>query len=80
MQTIGIIGGMSWHSTINYYKIINSRVQEALGGHHSARVLIDSLDFDEVRARHRFGHRGSGPRRLGRGDAGGERELPGRRG
>ena len=50
MQTIGIIGGMSWYSTINYYKIINSRVQEALGGHHSARVLIDSLDFDEVRA------------------------------
>lgn len=50
MQTIGIIGGMSWYSTINYYKIINTRVQEALGGHHSARVLIDSLDFEEVRA------------------------------
>ena len=50
VQTIGIIGGMSWYSTINYYRIINAQVQEALGGHHSARVLIDSLDFDEVRA------------------------------
>ena len=50
MQTIGIIGGMSWYSTINYYRIINAQVQEALGGHHSARVLIDSLDFDAVRA------------------------------
>lgn len=50
MQTIGIIGGMSWYSTINYYRLINARVQEALGGHHSARIVIDSLDFDEVRA------------------------------
>lgn len=50
MRTIGIIGGMSWYSTINYYRIINTRVQEALGGHHSARVMIDSLDFDTVRA------------------------------
>ena len=50
MQTIGIIGGMSWYSTINYYRIINARVQEVLGGHHSARILIDSLDFDAVRA------------------------------
>ncbi|QIK72519.1 amino acid racemase [Propioniciclava coleopterorum] len=50
MQTIGIIGGMSWYSTINYYRIINAKVQEALGGHHSAKIMIDSLDFDEVRA------------------------------
>lgn len=50
MQTIGIIGGMSWYSTINYYRIINAGVQEALGGHHSARIVIDSLDFDEIRA------------------------------
>lgn len=49
MRTIGIIGGMSWYSTINYYRIINSVVQEELGGHHSARILIDSLDFDTVR-------------------------------
>lgn len=50
MQTIGIIGGMSWYSTINYYRIINARVQDALGGHHSAQIMIDSLDFEEVRA------------------------------
>ncbi len=50
MATIGIIGGMSWYSTINYYRIINQVVQEHLGGHHSARILIESLDFDTVRA------------------------------
>lgn len=50
MQTIGIIGGMSWYSTINYYRIINTAVQERLGGHRSARIVLDSLDFAEVRA------------------------------
>lgn len=50
MATIGIIGGMSWYSTINYYRIINQVVQQQRGGHHSARILIESLDFDTVRA------------------------------
>ncbi|QCR19148.1 aspartate/glutamate racemase family protein [Agrococcus sp. SGAir0287] len=49
MDTIGLIGGMSWHSTLDYYRAINARVAEALGGHHSARILLTSLDFDAVR-------------------------------
>ena len=50
MRTIGIIRGMSWHSTINYYRLINAAVADRLGGHHSAKLLLDSLDFEEVRA------------------------------
>ncbi|SDI00733.1 aspartate/glutamate racemase family protein [Agrococcus jejuensis] len=49
MDTIGLIGGMSWHSTLDYYRAINARTAEALGGHHSARILLSSLDFAEVR-------------------------------
>ncbi|WP_448073942.1 aspartate/glutamate racemase family protein [Georgenia yuyongxinii] len=49
MRTIGLIGGMSWYSTAEYYKVINTEVQRRLGGHHSARLLLCSLDFDEVR-------------------------------
>ncbi|WP_144718209.1 aspartate/glutamate racemase family protein [Agrococcus jejuensis] len=49
METIGLIGGMSWHSTLDYYRAINARTAEALGGHHSARILLTSLDFAEVR-------------------------------
>lgn len=48
-QTLGLIGGMSWHSSIDYYRIINSRVAEELGGHHSADLLMASLDFDRIR-------------------------------
>ncbi|WP_127131571.1 aspartate/glutamate racemase family protein [Georgenia sp. SYP-B2076] len=49
MQTIGIIGGMSWYSTAEYYRVINAEVQRRLGGHHSARIVLSSLDFQEVR-------------------------------
>jgi aspartate racemase len=49
MQRIGVIGGMSWYSTAEYYRVINERVQERLGGHHSADLLVHSLDFDEIR-------------------------------
>ena len=45
MKRIGLIGGMSWESTLEYYRLINRGVQAALGGHHSASILIDSLDF-----------------------------------
>jgi len=45
MKTIGLIGGMSWQSTLLYYHWINEDVQAALGGLHSARILLDSLDF-----------------------------------
>ncbi len=49
MQTIGLIGGMSWHSTAAYYQRINERVAAARGGHASAKVSMQSLDFAEVR-------------------------------
>ena len=50
MQTIGLIGGMSWHSTASYYRIVNETVAARLGGHASARIALQSLDFAEVRA------------------------------
>ena len=49
MQTIGLVGGMSWHSTVEYYRVINELVAERRGGHASAKVVLQSLDFDEVR-------------------------------
>ncbi|WP_435363009.1 aspartate/glutamate racemase family protein [Haloarchaeobius sp. DYHT-AS-18] len=48
LQTIGILGGMSSESTVTYYQRLNSGVNEALGGHHSAPVLINSVDFGVV--------------------------------
>lgn len=48
MKTIGLIGGMSWQSTITYYRIINEVVGETLGGFHSAKILLYSVDFDEI--------------------------------
>jgi len=48
MKTIGMIGGMSWESTAIYYRIINETVKDRLGGHHSARILLYSVDFQEV--------------------------------
>jgi aspartate racemase len=50
MKTIGLVGGMSWHSTVEYYRVINELVAERHGGHTSARVTLQSLDFAEVRA------------------------------
>lgn len=48
MQTIGLIGGMSWESTVTYYQIINEVVKKQLGGLHSAKVLLYSVDFFEI--------------------------------
>ena len=48
MKTIGLIGGMSWESTLPYYRIVNERVRDRLGGLHSARIVLYSVDFDEV--------------------------------
>lgn len=48
MKTIGLIGGMSWESTIPYYRQINQTVKEHLGGLHSAKVVLYSVDFHEV--------------------------------
>lgn len=47
MKTIGLIGGMSWESTVTYYQIVNEFVKEKLGGFHSAKVLLYSVDFAE---------------------------------
>ncbi|MGH3588312.1 MAG: aspartate/glutamate racemase family protein [Pseudonocardia sp.] len=49
MRTIGLIGGMSWYSTAEHYRVINEDVQERLGGHHSADLLVHSLDFAAIR-------------------------------
>lgn len=49
MKTIGLIGGMSWESSVVYYQLINQRVNEKLGGHHSAKSLMYSVDFDEIK-------------------------------
>ena len=48
MKTIGMIGGMSWESTAEYYRVINERVKERMGGLHSARIMLYSVDFAEV--------------------------------
>lgn len=48
MKTIGLIGGMSWESTASYYRLINEGVQQRLGGLHSARILLYSVDFAPI--------------------------------
>jgi len=48
MKTIGLIGGMSWESSTEYYRIINQTVQERLGGLHSAQCILFSFDFQEI--------------------------------
>lgn len=48
MKTIGIIGGMSFESTMTYYHIINREVSKRLGGFHSAKIILHSVDFSEI--------------------------------
>ena len=48
MKTIGLLGGISWQSSVTYYQVINRKVNALLGGSHSAKVLMYSVDFDEV--------------------------------
>ena len=48
LKIIGLIGGMSWESTVTYYKIINETVKEKLGGLHSAKCILYSIDFQEI--------------------------------
>ncbi len=48
MKTIGLLGGMSWESTIGYYQQINQSVKAALGGLHSAQIILNSVDFDPI--------------------------------
>jgi len=55
MKTIGLIGGMSWESSIEYYRIINEKTRHMLGGLHSARSIMYSVDFAEIES---LQHRG----------------------
>jgi aspartate racemase len=48
MKTIGLIGGMSWESSLEYYRILNETVKAKLGGLHSARCILYSVDFEEI--------------------------------
>lgn len=48
MKTIGLIGGMSWESTVTYYQLINEAVKAKLGGLHSAKILLYSVDFAQI--------------------------------
>lgn len=48
MKTIGLIGGMSWESTAVYYRLINEKVSSLLGGLHSAKIILSSVDFAEI--------------------------------
>ena len=50
MKTIGLIGGMSWESSAQYYRIVNEKIRDALGGLHSARILMVSVDFAPIEA------------------------------
>jgi aspartate racemase len=48
MKTIGLLGGMSWESTMGYYRLINEGVKKSLGGLHSAKIVLYSVDFDPI--------------------------------
>ncbi|RXK60340.1 aspartate/glutamate racemase family protein [Lacibacter luteus] len=50
MKTIGLIGGISWLSTMDYYRLLNQKVNEQLGGVSSAKILMSSVDFDEIKS------------------------------
>ena len=57
MRTLGLLGGMSWESTLPYYRILNERVRERLGGLHSAQLLMYSVDFAPIEDMQRGGDR-----------------------
>ena len=48
MKTIGLIGGMSWESTVTYYRVINEEIKKRLGGFHSGKIFLYSVDFEEI--------------------------------
>lgn len=55
MKTIGLLGGMSWESTLPYYRHVNEAVKVRLGGLHSARLVLYSVDFHEIEQLQRSG-------------------------
>ena len=64
MKIIGLLGGMSWESTVPYYRLVNETVKAALGGLHSAKVVIYSVDFHEIELLQRAGEWDSAGRLL----------------
>lgn len=50
MKTLGLIGGMSWESTVPYYRMINEGIKARLGGLHSAKIVLYSVDFHDIEA------------------------------
>src|SRR5690554_1439887 len=58
MKTIGLLGGMSWESTVSYYRALNEGVKAALGGLHSAKLCLYSVDFADIE---RLQHEGDWP-------------------
>ena len=55
MRLLGVLGGMSWTSTETYYRLLNTGVADRLGGLHSARIVLHSVDFDEIASRQHAG-------------------------
>ncbi|CCH77184.1 putative racemase [Nostocoides japonicum T1-X7] len=64
MKTIGVLGGMSWESSLDWYRMANEQVRDRLGGFHSAPILLDSLDFAEIEALQAAGDWGAAGRVL----------------
>jgi aspartate racemase len=64
MKTIGLIGGMSWESTVPYYRIVNEVVKQRLGGLHSAQAIVYSVDFAQIEALQRAGDWAAAGQRL----------------
>lgn len=60
-----MVGGLSWYSTVEYYRVVNEQVQERLGGHASASVVLQSVDFSRIRACHQSGDWAEAGRILG---------------
>ena len=73
MRTLGVLGGMSWESTAEYYRLLNRGVSERLGGLHSARLLVHSVDFADVAAMQQAGDWRAAGALLGEAAAGLER-------
>lgn len=55
VKTIGMLGGMSWESSVTYYRLVNELVKHRLGGLHSAKCLLNSVDFYEIEQLQRIG-------------------------
>ena len=49
MKTIGIIGGLTWHSTLDYYRLLNEEMNARMGGYHAAKIILNSVDFAEIK-------------------------------